>query len=115
MASDDGAYPQHGAGARRAYPDQRGRVPRRGGAAGGPWSGPAKQRKEADVMRPRRWMCGTGVLVLALSLVAWAGGSKAEAQALRMKFAHFADEGHPGHLAAKMFVGNVEKRTNGQI
>jgi TRAP-type C4-dicarboxylate transport system substrate-binding protein len=41
--------------------------------------------------------------------------TKAEAQVLRMKFAHFADEGHPGHLAAKMFVENVEKRTNGQI
>lgn len=32
-----------------------------------------------------------------------------------MKFAHFADEGHPGHLAAKMFADAVEKRTNGQI
>jgi tripartite ATP-independent transporter DctP family solute receptor len=41
--------------------------------------------------------------------------SRAEAQALRMKFAHFADEGHPGHLAAKQFVEAVEKRTNGQI
>jgi tripartite ATP-independent transporter DctP family solute receptor len=66
-------------------------------------------------MRSRQWLWGAGVVVLALSLVAWAGGSTAEAQALRMKFAHFADEGHPGHLAAKMFVENVEKRTNGQI
>src|SRR3989304_5430319 len=115
MASDDGAYPQHGAGARRAYPDPRRRVPMRGDAGCDPFSGTRNTRKEADVMRSRRWMCGTGVLVLALSLVAGAGGSKAEAQALRMKFAHFADEGHPGHLAAKMFVGNVEKRTNGQI
>jgi tripartite ATP-independent transporter DctP family solute receptor len=41
--------------------------------------------------------------------------SVAKAQVLRMKFAHFADEGHPGHLAAKMFVEAVEKRTNGQI
>jgi tripartite ATP-independent transporter DctP family solute receptor len=32
-----------------------------------------------------------------------------------MKLAHFADEGHPGHLAAKMFVEAVDKRTNGQI
>ncbi len=66
-------------------------------------------------MRSRHWLWGAGVVVLALSLFAWAGGSKAEAQVLRMKFAHFADEGHPGHLAAKMFVENVEKRTNGQI
>jgi tripartite ATP-independent transporter DctP family solute receptor len=41
--------------------------------------------------------------------------SRAEAQVLRMKFAHFADEGHPGHLAAKQFVAGVERRTNGQI
>ncbi len=34
---------------------------------------------------------------------------------MTMKFAHFADEGHPGHLAAKMFAEAVEKRTNGQI
>ena len=32
-----------------------------------------------------------------------------------MKFAHFADEGHPGHLAAKQFAEAVEKRTNGEI
>ncbi len=41
--------------------------------------------------------------------------SPAKAQALRMKFAHFADENHPGHLAAKMFAEAVDKRTNGQI
>jgi tripartite ATP-independent transporter DctP family solute receptor len=60
-------------------------------------------------------MWGAGVVVLALSLVAWAGGSKVEAQVITMKFAHFADENHPGHLAAKLFVENVAKRTNGQI
>ncbi len=41
--------------------------------------------------------------------------SVARAQAMRMKLAHFADEGHPGHLAAKMFAEAVDKRTNGQI
>ncbi len=41
--------------------------------------------------------------------------SVARAQVMRMKLAHFADEGHPGHLAAKMFAENIDKRTNGQI
>ena len=66
-------------------------------------------------MKARRWMPNLGVLLLALSFLIWMGTSQAEAQVLRMKFAHFADEGHPGHLAAKMFAENVEKRTNGQI
>jgi tripartite ATP-independent transporter DctP family solute receptor len=50
---------------------------------------------------------------LAISLALWVGTT--QAQVMTMKFAHFADEGHPGHLAAKMFVEAVEKRTNGQI
>jgi len=32
-----------------------------------------------------------------------------------LRLAHYVDEGHPGHLAAKMFAQNVEKRTGGQI
>jgi tripartite ATP-independent transporter DctP family solute receptor len=53
------------------------------------------------------------VIGLAIGLCLWVG--TAQAQVMNMKFAHFADEGHPGHLAAKMFVEAVEKRTNGQI
>jgi TRAP-type transport system periplasmic protein len=49
---------------------------------------------------------------LAVSLGLWAGSAEAQ---MKLKFAHFVDEGHPGHLAAKMFVEAVEKRTNGQI
>lgn len=49
---------------------------------------------------------------LALALGLWAGGAQAQ---MTMKFAHFADEGHPGHLAAKQFSAAVEQRTNGQI
>jgi TRAP-type transport system periplasmic protein len=49
---------------------------------------------------------------LAIGLGLWAGSAEAQ---IKMKFAHFVDEGHPGHLAAKMFVEAVEKRTNGQI
>ena len=43
------------------------------------------------------------------------GGSKAEAQVLQMKFAHFVEETHSGHLAAKQFTAKVEERTKGQI
>jgi len=60
-------------------------------------------------------MCGVGVVLLVLSFLVWVGAGKAEAQVLRMKLAHFADEGHPGHLAAKQFAEAVDKRTNGQI
>jgi tripartite ATP-independent transporter DctP family solute receptor len=52
------------------------------------------------------------VVGLALALGLWAGGAQAQ---MTMKFAHFADEGHPGHLAAKQFSAAVEQRTNGQI
>jgi len=58
------------------------------------------------------WM---GVLLLAAIVAVGTSPGSAGAQAMKMKFAHFADEGHPGHLAAKMFVEAVEKRTNGQI
>jgi tripartite ATP-independent transporter DctP family solute receptor len=66
-------------------------------------------------MKSNRWVCSALVLVLAAFLVVWTGGGTAQAQVLTMKFAHFADENHPGHLAAKMFAENVAKRTNGQI
>ena len=39
----------------------------------------------------------------------------ANAQPIEMKFAHYADEAHPAHQAAKQFAANVEKRTNGQV
>ena len=39
----------------------------------------------------------------------------AEAQVIQMKFAHYAEETHPGHLAAKQFAAKVEERTKGQV
>jgi tripartite ATP-independent transporter DctP family solute receptor len=60
-------------------------------------------------MGTRRW----GMAILVLALLGWLGGA-AQAQ-MKMKFAHFADEGHPGHLASKMFSEAVERRTSGQI
>ena len=38
-----------------------------------------------------------------------------EGQVIQMKFAHYAEETHPGHLAAKQFAAKVEERTKGQV
>jgi tripartite ATP-independent transporter DctP family solute receptor len=38
-----------------------------------------------------------------------------EAQVIQMKFAHYAEETHPGNLAAKQFAAKVEERTKGQV
>jgi TRAP-type C4-dicarboxylate transport system substrate-binding protein len=54
-------------------------------------------------------------LALAASFIFSTGLSKAEAQVIQMKFAHFAEETHPGHLAAKQFAAKVEERTKGQV
>ncbi len=43
------------------------------------------------------------------------GSRGAEAQVIQMKFAHYAEESHPGHLAAKQFAAKVEERTKGQV
>jgi tripartite ATP-independent transporter DctP family solute receptor len=53
-------------------------------------------------------VCLTAVLLLAFS-------PPVVAQPIEMKFAHYTDEAHPAHLAAKQFAANVEKRTNGQV
>lgn len=42
-------------------------------------------------------------------------GTGAQAQVIEMKFAHYAEETHPGHLAAKQFAAKVEERTKGQV
>lgn len=39
----------------------------------------------------------------------------APAQVVQMKFAHYAEETHPGHLAAKQFAAKVEERTQGKV
>jgi tripartite ATP-independent transporter DctP family solute receptor len=38
-----------------------------------------------------------------------------EAQVINMRFAHYAEETHPGNLAAKQFAAKVEERTKGQV
>jgi TRAP-type transport system periplasmic protein len=55
-----------------------------------------------------------GGLILA-SFVIFFSSSGAQAQTIQMKFAHYAEETHPGHLAAKQFAAKVEERTKGQV
>jgi len=55
------------------------------------------------------------ILAAAVLLTGFPSWSPAEAGVLRMKFGHFADESHPGHLAAKQFATMVEERTKGEI
>lgn len=43
------------------------------------------------------------------------GWLPATAQVISMKFAHYGEETHPSHLAAKQFAAKVEERTKGQI
>jgi len=58
----------------------------------------------------------TAVLTLCLAIALLLSFSpSATAQPIEMKFAHYADEAHPAHLAAKQFAANVEKRTNGAV
>jgi tripartite ATP-independent transporter DctP family solute receptor len=52
------------------------------------------------------------VVGTALALALWAGGAQAQ---VTMKFGHYVEESHPGHLAAKQFAAKVEARTKGQI
>ena len=68
-------------------------------------------------MDARRISVLVPVLVVAVAglLIGPFGGSTSEAGVIRMKFGHFADESHPGHLAAKQFATMVEERTKGEI
>lgn len=62
-------------------------------------------------MKSRRFVL-IGLMVLALLLLGWPG---AEAQVISMRFAHYGEETHPSHLAAKQFAAKVEERTKGQV
>src|SRR5262245_28948394 len=54
---------------------------------------------------------GAGVVGCALAAPYVARG----AGPLTLRWAHFAQEDHPAHTAAKQFAGRVEARTNGAI
>lgn len=58
----------------------------------------------------------SAVLAVAVAVfLVFAVFSTAAAQPIQMKFAHYAEETHPGHLAAKQFAAKVEERTKGQV
>jgi tripartite ATP-independent transporter DctP family solute receptor len=60
----------------------------------------------------RRQFLKTGAGAAGLTLSApWI----AKAATMTMRFAHFAEEGHPANIAAKQFASQIEKRTNGAI
>jgi len=61
----------------------------------------------------RRSLRSLAIGALVLALLGWTGGV-AGAQ-VQMKFAHFVEESHPGHLAAKQFAARVAERTQGQV
>lgn len=60
----------------------------------------------------RRDFLKTSAAVASLTLAA---PHIARAAAITMRFAHFAEEGHPANIAARQFAGQVEKRTDGAI
>lgn len=60
----------------------------------------------------RRHFLKAGVGAASLTLAA---PSIARAATTTMRFAHFAEEGHPANIAAKQFAAQVEKRTDGAI
>ncbi len=64
----------------------------------------------------KRRILSLTVIVIMLTAVCLMGmGGWAPASAITMKFAHYADEKHPGHIAALQFKKKVEERTNGAV
>ncbi len=55
------------------------------------------------------------LLMAALPVFAGGDGEAADGGPVTLRFAHFAAEDHPGHLAALQFKEAVERRTGGQI
>jgi tripartite ATP-independent transporter DctP family solute receptor len=53
--------------------------------------------------------------IVAVFLVGLIGWSTAYAQVIQLRLAHYVDEKHPIHLAAKDFAARVEERTKGQV
>jgi len=66
-------------------------------------------------MKSRRIILASWALAMAAAFIFSMGLSNAQAQSIQMKFAHYAEETHPGHLAAKQFAAKVEERTQGQV
>jgi tripartite ATP-independent transporter DctP family solute receptor len=66
-------------------------------------------------MKSHRIILASWALASAAAFIFSTGPSNAQAQVIQMRFAHYAEESHPGHLAAKQFVAKVEERTKGQV
>ena len=65
-------------------------------------------------MKKRALIVLTIVLIASAGL--WAGGAQeTETPETTIKFAHFTDVKHPGHLATLRFAEKVTERTNGAI
>ena len=66
-------------------------------------------------MKSHRIILVPWALAMAAAFIFCSGPSNAQAQAIQMKFAHFAEETHPAHLGAKQFAAKVAERTKGQV
>jgi len=66
-------------------------------------------------MKSRRKTWIAVIMVLAAFFIFQTGWSKAYAQVIQMRLAHYVDDKHPLHLGAQQFVSKVEERTKGQV
>ncbi|MBO9509326.1 TRAP transporter substrate-binding protein [Thalassospira sp. A3_1] len=64
--------------------------------------------------KQRMTKAALSVLATLLSVSAISSIQSAQAETV-LRMSHFAAETHPGHIAAKQFKENVEKRTNGEV
>lgn len=64
--------------------------------------------------KQRMTKAALSVLATLLSVSAISSIQSAQAETV-LRLSHFAAETHPGHIAAKQFKENVEKRTNGEV
>ncbi len=66
-------------------------------------------------MKSRRigWM--VVVMIMTAFLLCLGTWSKANAQGVQMRLAHYVDDKHPLHLGAQQFVAKVDERTKGQV
>jgi tripartite ATP-independent transporter DctP family solute receptor len=64
----------------------------------------------------RQFLLFAGILILLTGFDVFAGGAKDSAAGpIVIKFAHFTDVAHPGHIATLRFAERVTERTNGAV
>jgi TRAP-type transport system periplasmic protein len=69
-------------------------------------------KENRRIQMNRRHFLKTGAGLAGLTIAA---PTIARAAAMTMRFAHFAEEGHPANIAAKQFASRIEARTDGAI